>query len=120
MHAYNTSKKKTTSKSPFFLVFGQNVIHGIELEVESHRILASRMGAWVENPETKLIAIENLEEAWEDALEITTEVQARQKTEFDEKRPKDHGIKIGGMVLLYDNRHKDFLGKLHTCWIGPR
>ena len=34
VHAYNTSEKKTTSKSPFFLVFGQNVIHGIELEVE--------------------------------------------------------------------------------------
>ena len=50
IHAYNTSKKKTTSKSPFFLVFGQNVIHGIELEVESHRIIASRMGVRVEDP----------------------------------------------------------------------
>ena len=64
IHAYNTSEKKTTNKSPFLLVFGQNVIHGIELEVESHRIMASRIGAWVENLETRLIAIENLEEAW--------------------------------------------------------
>lgn len=23
------------------------------------------------------------------------------------------------MVLLYDNRHEQFLGKLHTQWMGP-
>ena len=115
VHAYNTSKKKTTSKSPFFLVFGQNVIHGIELEVESHQIMASRMEARVKDPETRLIAIKDLEEAREDALEWTSEVQARRKTEFDEKLPKDPGIKVGGMVLLYDNCYKDFPWKLHTC-----
>ena len=77
------------------------------------------MGARVEDPEIRLIAIEDLEEATEDALARTTEVQARRKTEFDGKLSKDHGIKIGGMVLLYDNRHKDFPGKLHTRWMGP-
>ena len=81
--------------------------------------MASRMGARVEDPETRLIAIEDLEEAREDALARTTEVQARRKMEFDDKLPKDYGIKVGGMVLLYDNRHKDFPGKLHTRWIGP-
>ena len=77
------------------------------------------MGARVENPENRLIAIEDLEEAWEDAFAKTMEVQARRKTEFDGKLPKDHRIKVVGMVLLYDNRHKDFLGKLYTQWIGP-
>ena len=77
------------------------------------------MGARVEDLETRLIAIEDLEEAREDALVRTTEVQARRKTEFDGKLPKDHGIKVEGMVLLYDNRHKDFPRKLHTRWMGP-
>ena len=30
-HAYNTSKKVTTGKSPYFLVFGQTALHGIEI-----------------------------------------------------------------------------------------
>ena len=92
VHAYNTSKKKTTGKSPIFLVFGQNVIHGIELEVESHRILASRMGARVEDPETKLIDIEDLEEAREDALARTTGVQAC-RAPLLEECPQHHGHK---------------------------
>ena len=44
---------------------------------------------------------------------------AKRKAEFDGKLPKSHGIQVGGMVLLYDNRHKDFPGKLHTRWMGP-
>ena len=95
------------------------VIHGIKLEVKSHRIMASRMGTRVEDPETRLIAIEDLEEAREDALARTTEVQARRKMEFDGKLPKDHGIKVGGLVQLYNNRHKNFPRKLHTRWMGP-
>ena len=35
VHAYNTSEKKTTGKSPYFLVFGQTTLHGIEIEVET-------------------------------------------------------------------------------------
>ena len=30
-----------------------------------------------------------------------------------------HGIEEGDLVLLYDNRHKEFPGKLHTRWMGP-
>ena len=52
VHTYNTLEKKTTGQSPFFLVFGHEAIHGIELEVESHRIMASRIGTWIEDPET--------------------------------------------------------------------
>ena len=116
VHAYNTSEKKTTDKSPFFLVFGQNIIHGIELEVESHRVIASQM---VDDPKARLTAIKDLEEAQEEALTRTTDIQAKRKAEFDGKLPKSHGIQVGGMVLLYDNQHKDFPGKLHTRWMGP-
>lgn len=33
VHVYNTSKKTTTGRTTFFLVFGQEAIHGIELEM---------------------------------------------------------------------------------------
>ena len=41
------------------------------------------------------------------------------KKEFDSKLLEDHGIREGGLVPLYDNRHKQFPGKLHTRWMGP-
>ena len=53
------------------------------------------------------------------ALDRTTEVQTKRKEEFDSKLPYNHGITPGGLVLLYDNRHKQFPGKLHTRWMGP-
>ena len=39
--------------------------------------------------------------------------------EYDGKLLKDHKIKVGGMVLLYNNHHKEYPGKLHTRWMGP-
>ena len=81
--------------------------------------MAARIGTRINDPDTRLIAIEDLEEARGDAVERTRIIQAKRKVEFDWKLSKDHGIKEGGLVLLYDNRYKDFLGKLHTRWMGP-
>ena len=44
VHAYNTSVKRTTGKSHFFLVFGQEAIQGVVLEVETLRVMAYRQG----------------------------------------------------------------------------
>ena len=118
VHAYNTSEKRTTRRNPYFLVFGQVAVHGIELEVKTHRIMAAWTGNRIEDLNAPLIAIEDLKEARMEALEQTEESQAKRK-EFNSKLPEDHGIKEGGLVLLYDNRHKQFLGKLHTRWMGP-
>ena len=119
VHAYNTSEKRTTGRNPYFLVFGQIVVHRIEMEVETHRILAAQTGNRIEDLNAWLIAIEDLEEARIKALERTEESQAKRKKEFDSKLPEDHGIREGGLVLLYDNRHKQFPSKLHTRWMGP-
>src|SRR5450759_4855007 len=119
VHAYNTSEKKTTGKSPYFLVFGQTVLHGIEMEVETHRVMAARSGSRIQDAKYRMVAIQDLEEAREEALNQTLEVQTKRKEDFDAKLPKEHGIQTGGLVLLYDNQHKDFPGKLHTRWMGP-
>ena len=44
VHAYNTSEKKTRRKSPYFLVFGQTALHGIEMEVETLRVMVAMSG----------------------------------------------------------------------------
>ena len=119
VHTYNTSKKKTIGKSPYFLVFGQTVLHGIEMEVETLRVMAARSGNWIQDSIYWMIAVQDLEKAREEALEQTMKVQAKKKEDFDTKLPKDHGIQTGGMELFYDNRHEDFPSKLHTRWMGP-
>jgi hypothetical protein len=43
----------------------------------------------------------------------------KRKEDYDRKIPTDHGIREQGLVLLYNNRHKEFPGKLHTRWMGP-
>ena len=106
VHAYNMSEKRTTGRNPYFLVFGQVAVHGIELEVETHRIIAARTGNQIEDLNAWLITMEDLEEARSKDLERTEESQAKRKKEFGSKLPDDHGIVEGGLVLLYDNHHK--------------
>ena len=119
VHAYNTLEKRTTGRNPYFLVFGQVAVHGIELDIETHRIMAAQTKNRIEDLNARLIAIEDLEEARKEALDRMIEVQTKRKEEFDSKLPDDHGITLGGLVLLYDNRHKQFPGKLQTRWMGP-
>ena len=62
VHAYNTYEKQTTCKSPFFLVFGQGAVHGVELEVEILRVMAYREGIRMEDLGFRMMAIQHLEE----------------------------------------------------------
>lgn len=119
VYAYNTTIKTTTGKSPYFLVYGQEVIQKVETEVETHRIMAFRHGQRVESVERRLEEVEELEEARAEALQQTRNIQEKRKEKFDEKVPEDNGITEGGMVLLYDSRLKTFPGKLQTRWVGP-
>ena len=114
VHAYNTSEKKTSGTSPYFLVFGHEVLHGIELEVETFRVMAARSRSRHPDLNFRLLAIEDLEESRKGALQQTREVQALRKQAYDEKIPKDHGITEGSLVQLYDNRYREFPGKLYT------
>ena len=79
VHAYNTSEKRTTGRNPYFLVFGQLAVHEIKLEVETHRIIAARTGNQIEDLNARLIAIKDLEEARNEALDRTAEVQTKKK-----------------------------------------
>jgi hypothetical protein len=88
VHAYNTSKKRTTGKSPFFLVFGQGAIQGVELEVETLGVMAYREGIRTEDLGYRMMAIQDLEEARTEALEQTISVQA---TERKDLMPNSHG-----------------------------
>lgn len=51
-------------------------IHGIELEVETLRVMAYREGTWTEDLEYRMMTIQDLEETCTEALEQTISVQA--------------------------------------------
>jgi hypothetical protein len=87
--------------------------------METHRVLATRNAIRTGDPEIRLLALEDLEEARLLALERTLQIQRKRKTEHDSKLPASSGISVGGLVLLYDNRYRIFPGKLHTRWMGP-
>ena len=108
VYAYNTSEKVTTGKSPYFLVFGQTALHGIEMEIKTYRIIAARTGNRNQDLTTRLLAIEDLEEAREEALTWTAKVQAKRKEDYDKKLSENHRIEKGGFVLLYNNAIKNF------------
>ena len=91
----------------------------MELEVETFRVMATRNAETRTDTLPRLLAIEELEEFRNTALERTMGVQMKRKKDFDRKLPAEHRIREGGLVLLYDNRHKDFPGKLHIRWMGP-
>jgi hypothetical protein len=119
VYAYNTTWKSTTGKTPYFLVFGQEVLQEIETEVETFRILISQQAERTEDPTIRLREIDDLEESRKDALDRVCAVQERQKADFDRRLRMGNEIRSGELVLLYDTRRKDFPGKLHTRWIGP-
>ena len=119
VHAYNTTTKTTTGKSPFFLVYGQEALQQIEMEIETFRVMTTRNVERSDGLTERWGALDTLEEARGDALNRTKEVQSKRKEDFDRKIPANHGIAEGCLVLLYDNRHKEFPGKLHIRWLGP-
>lgn len=100
-------------------MFGQEALHALETEVETFPILSARKGNRTEDVNQWLKDIDALEESRMDALDWMKLVQALRKEVFDRKLPTETGIVEGSLVLQFDNRHRDFLGKLHTWWMEP-
>jgi hypothetical protein len=108
VYAYNTSHKTTTGRSPYFLVYGHEVLQNIETEIETLRVIAFRNGERVESLDNRLEEIEALEEARGEALQRTRKVQEKRKAAFDKKIPAENGITEGKMVFLYESRYRNF------------
>ncbi|CAM6086560.1 unnamed protein product [Calypogeia fissa] len=74
VYAYNIAEKSTTGKSPYFLVYGQNPLSIMELELETDRTIKEhpRLEELLGN---RLAMIEELDEEREIALERTERVQ---------------------------------------------
>ena len=116
--AYRTAYKVTTNSTPFQLVYGQEAVLPIELEVQSLRIAIDERLGDMESLTTRYAMMEKLDETRLVALHQTAVIQRRRKSYYDSKlRPKT--FKPNDLVLMYDSRFQRFPSKLSIRWYGP-
>ena len=111
--AYRTAYKVTTNAMPFQLVYGQEAILPIELEVPSLRIAVEYRLEDIESLQFHLSQLEKLDELWAQALLTMEAIQKRRRSYYDSKL-KLKTFKPNDLVLLYDSRFQHFPGKLQV------
>ncbi|MCO5561160.1 hypothetical protein L7F22_014781 [Adiantum nelumboides] len=117
--AYRTSLKASLGYTPFQLVYGQEALLPIEVELSSLRVLQAREGGPKEKVKQRILALEKLELDREEAiLHYVNQVEKR-RINFN-KKLKAKDIKENSLVLRYHNsfdNKKD--GKFVPHWEGP-
>jgi hypothetical protein len=116
--AYRTAYKVTTKFTPFQLVYGQEAILPIELELPSLRIALEERLDDSESLQERIAMLEKLDEMRGQAYLNTAAIQKWRKTYYDSKM-KNKIIVDNDLVLLYDSRFQKFPGKFKIRWQGP-
>ena len=117
--AYRTTYREATGFTPFHLVYGQEALQPIELNIPTMRLTGKgaqeEQEAWVD----RLLTLVELEWKREAAYECYRR-KALQSAEKFNATLKDKGIKDGDLVLKYDNRLDNrFDAKFEARWQGP-
>jgi hypothetical protein len=116
--AYRTAYKVTTKSTPFQLVYGQEAILPIELEIPSLRIAIDHRMSDLNSLQHRYAMLEKLNETRAQAYLHTLAMQNRQKSFYDSKLiPKT--LHENDLVLLYDSRFQKFPSKFKMRWFGP-
>jgi len=116
--ANRTTYKVTTKYIPFQLVYGQEAIIPIELEVQSLRIVIENRLGDIESLHERIIILEKLDENRRQAYLNTLAMQNRRKSYYNWKLiPKN--LQPNDLVLLFDSCFHKFPGKFKMRWFGP-
>ncbi|MCO5614183.1 hypothetical protein L7F22_068464 [Adiantum nelumboides] len=117
--AYRTTYKEATEFTPFHLVYGQEALQPIELNIPTMRLHGKVAQRKEEEWTDRLLTLAELEWKREAAYEFYKRKATQVKNKLD-KEVKDKGIKEGDLVLRYDNRlDNHFDAKFETRWQGP-
>ncbi|MCO5560936.1 hypothetical protein L7F22_014556 [Adiantum nelumboides] len=117
--AYRTSFKVSTQFTPYHLVYGQEALLPIEVELGSLRVLARETTSSKEKLEQRILDLQQLELD----REATTDyyiTQANKKREQFNNKVKEKKLEEGMLVMMYGSRldlshSKQFLQR----WEGP-
>ncbi|MCO5569834.1 hypothetical protein L7F22_023548 [Adiantum nelumboides] len=114
--AYRTTYKEATEFTPFHLVYGQEALQPIELNIPTMRLHGKAAQRKEEEWTDRLLTLAELEWKREVAYECYKRKATQVKDKLD-KEVKDKGIKEGDLVLRYDNRLDNrFDAKFETRW----
>ncbi|MCO5547997.1 hypothetical protein L7F22_001453 [Adiantum nelumboides] len=117
--AYRTTYNKATEFTPFHLVYGQEALQPIKLNIPTMRLHGKVAQRKEEEWTDRLLTIAELEWKQEAAYGCYKRKATQVKDKLD-KEVKDKGIKEGDLVLRYDNRLDNrFDAKFETRWQGP-
>ena len=117
--AYRISYKSSTGFTPFFLVYGQEALFPIELQVRSNRLLRASLRDEECFMMDRLSQNHILQYSREEAVEHYMQQAWRRKKYYDKRSRKDTFSK-GSLVLHYDNRFDNIKGqKMINRWEGP-
>ena len=101
--AYRTSFKASLGYTPFHLVYGQEAILPIEIELSSLRVFVKGDGNVKKKLKQRILDLEKLTLNREAAMEHYAKEADKRRIKFNKKlEVKD--IKEGSLVLCYDNR----------------
>jgi hypothetical protein len=114
--AYRIVYKVTIGHTTFQLVYGQEAILSIELELPSLRIALHEILPLNDSLMDQYIQLEKLDEVCCCALQ-NIEVAQRQWKDDSQLKPKL--FKLKDIVLLCDSRFQKNLGMLKMRWLGP-
>ncbi|MCO5580349.1 hypothetical protein L7F22_034215 [Adiantum nelumboides] len=117
--AYRTSFKVSTHFTPYHLVYGQEALLPIEVELGSLRVLARETTSSKEKLEQRILDLQRLELDREAATDYYI-TQAKKKREQFNNKIKEKKLEEGMLVMRYDSRldlshSKKFLQR----WEGP-
>ncbi|MCO5573295.1 hypothetical protein L7F22_027064 [Adiantum nelumboides] len=117
--AYRTSFKVSTQFTPYHLVYGQEALLPIEVELGSLRVLAKETTSSKEKLEQKILDLQRLELDREAATDYYITHANKKREQFNNK-VKEKKLEEGMLVMRYDSRldlshSKKFLQR----WEGP-
>ncbi|MCO5567965.1 hypothetical protein L7F22_021661 [Adiantum nelumboides] len=117
--AYRTSFKVSTQFTPYHLVYGQEALLPIEVELGSLRVLAKETTSSKEKLEQRILDLQRLELDREAASDYYI-TQANKKREQFNNKVKEKKLEEGMLVMRYDSKldlshSKKFLQR----WEGP-
>ena len=108
----------TTRATPFQLVYGQEAILPIEVELKSLRVAAEMKMGEQASLQERLRELEKLDEARLHAFQAREVLQKQRKKWYDQQ-VREKQFQEGQLVLLYDSKHWKKPGKLKMRWTGP-